>query len=378
MRILQLSKYYPPALGGLELVAEFFSRAGKDLGHSVDIIALGNETKVYSGEYGEKVWQCREDVKISSSPLSLSYLSRLKEALTSTAPPDLILLHLPHPMAHEAAKWFRKELRQKKVKVVGIYHSDIVNQVLLRDVYNLHFKKHLELYDYFICSSPNLKASSAILSSLSSDKVKVIPFCVESAFAAPERNWKKFNGKFVSVGRMVPYKGYEFLVDCFKSLPYELTLIGGGPLKKELQESAPANVHFTGEVSDQEKYEIFSSHDALIMSSINRAEAYGMTIVEAFSGGLPVIASNVDTGVSFLVREGETGLKFPIKDKTQLLSQIEKYASSSELREKLSQGGRKLFDEQLSYPAFRQNFNDFLLTVVRASSKLPTEKRAGN
>lgn len=378
MRILQLSKYYPPALGGLELVAEFFSRAGSDLGHQVDIIALGNETKVYTGKYSETVWQCREDLKISSSPLSLSYLSRLKEILSSANPPDMILLHLPHPMAHEAAKWYRKGLKQKKVKLVGIYHSDIVNQVLLRDAYNLHFKKNLELYDYFICSSPNLKASSAILASLSSAKVKVIPFCVESAFTAPTRNWSTFSGKFVSVGRMVPYKGYEFLIECFKSSPYGLTLIGGGPLKKDLQAKAPSNVHFTGEVSDKEKYEIFSTHDALIMSSINRAEAYGMTIVEAFSVGLPVLASNVDTGVSFLVREGETGLKFPIKNKENFLSQLERYAHSSELREKLSQGGRKLFYEQLSYPAFRRNFNDFLETAVPVSSKLLTEKRAGN
>lgn len=374
MRILQLSKYYPPALGGLELVAEFFSRAAAELGHQVGVVSLGTDTREYVGRYQERVWQCREDVKISSSPLSIQYCKRLKQALQSREAPDIILLHLPHPMAHEVAKWFKSELKTRDVKIVGIYHSDIINQVLLRDAYNLHFRKDLELYDYFICSSPNLKNSSSILSHLGFDKVKVIPFCVDNGQRETNPRTRQFTGKFISVGRMVPYKGYEFLIESFRSLPYELTLVGGGPLKKELQELAPRNVTFSGEVSDERKYELFSKHDALIMSSINRAEAYGMTIVEAFSVGLPVIASNVDTGVSFLVREGSTGIKFPIKDKEAFINQVRRFAADAELRGKISLGGMNLYRDQLSFQAFRENFKDFLSIAAKGSKRLHFER----
>ena len=108
-------------------------------------------------------------------------------------------------------------------------------------------------------------------------------------------------------------------------------------------------MNFVGEISEEEKYKLLGQHDALIMSSINRAEAYGMTIVEAFSVGVPVIASNVDTGVSFLVRDGETGLKFPINDHNGLKRQIERLRREPGLSERCSREAKRLFTNELAF-----------------------------
>ena len=363
MKILQLSKYYPPTHGGLEQVAEFFSRTFIDLGYSVDIVSLGNKKDFYHGLYGENVYQAREDIKLGSSPLSIGYYQHVKHLIEKEAP-QFLLVHLPNPFAHEVIKHFFSFFKEKKIKILGIYHSDIINQVVLRDAYNLYFSNHLHVYDYFICSSRNLKNSSSILSKLSDDKVKVIPFCVEHSFMAKSQNRNsQFNGKFLTIGRMVPYKGYEFLIQAFKNLPYTLTVVGNGPLKDKLKAMASPNVHFAGQITEEEKFNLLTSHDALIMSSINRAEAYGMTIVEAFSVGLPVIASNIDTGVSFLVRDGETGYKFPIKDEAGLLAQIESVARDPQTTQRLSKACRDFFNTSLNYSAFRENLKRLIAEI---------------
>ncbi len=359
MKILQLSKYYPPTYGGLEIVAEFFSRAAIDLGHSVQVLSVGKNENYYRGKYGEEVWQSSEDIKVKSSPISFGFLKQFNSLLKNHTP-DVVLVHLPNPFSHEVLKIFRSTIKEKNIRIVGVFHSDIINQVTLRDAYNLYFKSSIEVYDNFICSSPNLIETSPVLSSIERNKVKVIPFCIDNPEMVTVNRPEHFTGKFLTIGRMVPYKGFEFLIDTFKKLPYELSIIGDGPLKESLVAQAPANVKFLGSISENEKFQLFSRHDALIVSSINRAEAFGMTIVEAFSVGLPVLASNIDTGVSYLVREGVTGLKFEIKNKDELIKQIERLSHSPELSKKLSRQSMEFFKSHLSYEAFRNNFNQFL------------------
>ncbi len=353
MRILQLSKYYPPAHGGLELVAEFFSRAFRDRGDEVTVLALGRENAVYRGRFGERVLQGREDLKLRSSPFSLSYFREFRRYLQQERP-DFVLVHLPHPFAHELVVWAKGLLRGSRTKVVGVYHSDIINQVLLRDAYNLHFSRSLDAYDFFVCSSPNLKRSSAVLAGVPDSRVHVIPFCVVGP-GSPAPRPREFRGRFISIGRLVPYKGYDFLVDAFRRLPYELTIVGCGPLAEKLRARAPANVRFTGEVSDDEKARLLEAHDGLIVSSVNRAEAYGMTIVEAFASGVPVVASAVDTGVSFLVRDGETGLMFEIRDEASLRRKLESFAANPDLLRAVSARALDFYHRDLSYGAFREN-----------------------
>ena len=357
MKLLQLSKYYPPTHGGLEIVAEFFSRAAADLGHETSILSLGEDTKVYSGRYGESVYQSKEDFKLKSAPLSFSYYKKWKDLITTA---DVIFVHLPNPQAHELIKMFQETIKARGCKVIGIYHSDIVNQVLLRDAYNLYFLKDINVYDGFMCSSDKLRLSSSIIGSLPESKVHVIPYCIDPLKSSSQSGKSSGKIKFMAIGRMVPYKGYDFLLKCFKDLPFELTMVGDGPLAEDLKKMAPPNVKFTGEVSEEEKFRLFNEHDALIVSSINRSEAYGMTIVEAFACGLPVIASDIDTGVTFLVRNEKTGLTFPILSQSGLTEQILRLAADEKLRKDLGRNCRQFFESTLSYSAFKNNLELYL------------------
>lgn len=358
MNILQLSKYYPPTYGGVEIVAEFFSRAANDLGHNVSVFSFGNLNSTYIGKYNESVHQFKENIKLKSAPISIDLIKNFKSYIKENKI-ELILVHFPNPFMHEVIKIFKEEIKSSSIKVYGIYHSDIINQGLIKDAYNFYFERDIKLYDGFICSSKNLINSSEVLSKLSLNKVKVLPFCIENNF-----NFKRQSSteiKFLGLGRMVPYKGFEFLINVFNQLPYKLTLVGGGPLCHNLKKIAGPNIEFLGEVSEEEKYKLFSSHTALIVSSINRAEAYGMTIVEAFSAQIPVIASNIDTGVTFLVKNNETGLTFNILDKKDLQDKINYFLNSNQ--SEFSSTAKQFFDSTLSFPAFKNNFKEILNSI---------------
>ncbi len=360
-RVLQLSKYYPPTFGGLELVAQFLSRALRDAGHPVDVLSLGAGPRRYAGDFGEEVWQENEDLKLSSAPFSVGQVRAFRRLLRERTP-RLILVHLPHPFAHALVHHHRAELRGLGVKVVGVYHSDIINQVLLRDAYNLFFLSQADVYERFLCASPNLRDSSSILSRLPRSRVGVIPFCAE---AIPGERWSLAQSRraYLAIGRLVPYKGLEFLIETFNRLALPLTVAGSGPLEEKLRSLAGPTVTVLGKVSEEQKYQLLRSHRALVMSSINRSEAFGMTIVEAFSIGLPVIAADIDTGVSFLVRDEDTGLKFPILDAAELARQVRRLDGDDALAERLSRRGLEFFQRELCYEAFRGNLQRFVAAL---------------
>jgi len=95
-------------------------------------------------------------------------------------------------------------------------------------------------------------------------------------------------GSFVTAGRLVQYKRVDVMLEAFRMRPTEhLTVIGDGPLRAQLEASAPPNVSFVGRLP----------HDAMLRH-LQRAKAFlfaaeedfGIAPLEAQACGTPVIA----------------------------------------------------------------------------------------
>jgi glycosyltransferase involved in cell wall biosynthesis len=106
--------------------------------------------------------------------------------------------------------------------------------------------------------------------------------------------------KAVFVGRLAKPKDPESLVRALSELPeqvrgaYELQIIGDGPLLAELQERVTrhaANVRLAGALSREDVLRVLSESDIFVL--ISRYEGFPVSILEAMSVGLPVIASDV-------------------------------------------------------------------------------------
>lgn len=352
MNVLQLAKYYPPIYGGIELVEKMITKSYSENGDQVIIHAFDKKNKIEFGEFGEKVYRLNENLNLVGAPISFAYIFNFKKLILKENI-QYIYVHLPNPFMHELIRFYQKILKKQKIKIIGVYHSDIINKGFLGKLYNTYFKKTVAVYDKIIVSSEKLWNSSKILSDIDISTRVVVPFCIEefTRKIIPANETRK---KLISIGRLVPYKGFEFLINTFNDTEFELHIVGNGPLLDSLKKQCSNNVHIHHNLNHELKNQMLSSADLLVVGSINRAEAYGMTIVEAFYCGIPVIAPNIDSGVTYLVQEGVTGFIYQVLNKEMLLEKTRLAISDQNQLDQIKKNINKFYIENLSYDCFRK------------------------
>lgn len=128
-----------------------------------------------------------------------------------------------------------------------------------------------------------------------------------------------------SVGRLSKEKGHKHLIRAcrfLKTKDWHLTLVGDGPLRKELEKSAKMldlqdKIEFVGEVADVRPY--LEKMDIFVLPSVS--EGLSLAIIEAAMAGKFIIATNVG-GVPEIIRHKQTGLLFRPKNIEQLVRQL--------------------------------------------------------
>lgn len=117
--------------------------------------------------------------------------------------------------------------------------------------------------------------------------------------------------KFLYVGRLVPVKNLDFLIDKFNHYPdLELAIIGFGELEDELKSTAKDNIHFLGAVDNEKLSIYYQDADVFILPSLS--EPWGLVIEEALNNGTPVMVSEQVGCAEDLVNEN-TGVVFSLK-----------------------------------------------------------------
>jgi hypothetical protein len=127
---------------------------------------------------------------------------------------------------------------------------------------------------------------------------------------------KVYARKYLFIGRLVEAKNLHYLINVFNGLPeYSLSIVGQGPLEKELKGIANSNICFLDSVNNNQIKSLFEAHDILILPSVS--EPWGLVIEEALYFGVPVIVSN-KCGVSSLVND-LNGAVFELEEEDSLL-----------------------------------------------------------
>ena len=94
----------------------------------------------------------------------------------------------------------------------------------------------------------------------------------------------------LAVGRLVYYKGFEYLIRAMRQIDAQLLLIGEGPLHQQLLEQVTTSgvqdkVSFLGNVADLRPY--YHACDVFALPSIAVSEAFGIVQLEAMACGKP-------------------------------------------------------------------------------------------
>ncbi len=133
---------------------------------------------------------------------------------------------------------------------------------------------------------------------------------------------------FLFAGRVEALKGIDIAIRAFEQLPDEkLYVAGSGPMMNEMQnyvkKHGMENVKFLGYLQKEEMAEKFYNAKAVIMTS-QCYEAFAMTIAEAYSYGVPVIAGRVGN-MDGMVKNGVTGVKFTYNSADDLAQKVREF-----------------------------------------------------
>lgn len=148
---------------------------------------------------------------------------------------------------------------------------------------------------------------------------------------------------FVFVGRVTASKGIVELVNIFSNLPdIRLQVVGDGDLLEslKLKYATAENIQFTGAIAQDKLVDVYHHAKALILPSL-APETFGLTIVEAFSCGVPALVRN--SGGSRDIVD-QTGGGFVYQTDEELIAYVKQLDADPELCDKLGARARQGYE----------------------------------
>ena len=375
MKILQISNYYPPHIGGIEQVAADVARSISEQEIQQQVFCFNHDKGDRVDEIdGVKVIRAGSFAKVASQSLSLSYGKLLKRTFKEFNP-DVVIFHYPNPFG---ARYLIKILKKHPTcKLVLYWHLDITKQKLLGKLFEGQNKWLLLHATKVVATSPNYIEGSKWLQSVK-DKCVVIPCCANdfrisvndkvNSLAAGIR--EKFAGKIICLafGRHVPYKGIEYIVRASKLLDERfVVLIGGkGKLTEELKTLAgdDKKVEFLGRISDDELKAYLKACDIFCFPSITKNEAFGIGLAEAMSFGKPAVTFTIEgSGVNYVSLNGVTGIEVENRNVQAYADAIKKLAEDKALCKQYGDAAKERVAENFTFVQFKDNIYRLLLLL---------------
>lgn len=311
----------------------------------------------------------KEDFNWASTGVSLSSFKVFSELSKSA---DIIHYHFPWPfmdVVHFAT-------RVKKPTVVT-YHSDIVRQKVLKRLYTPLQNAFLNSVDAIVATSPNYLKSSPVLAKFP-DKTSAIPIGLEETmYPQPQLDrvaeLRMQRGRFfLFVGVLRYYKGLEFLLQAVEGKDWPLLIVGAGPLEQELMKMAADkklhNVHFIGQVTEQEKVNLLTACYAVVFPSHLRSEAFGISLLEAAMYGKPMICSEIGTGTSYINQHQVSGLVVPPKDALAMRAAMTELWGSSALADRFGVAARERYLQMFTSHSMGESYEQLYTSLLARSS----------
>ncbi|MEK7078162.1 MAG: glycosyltransferase family 4 protein [Patescibacteria group bacterium] len=172
------------------------------------------------------------------------------------------------------------------------------------------------------------------------DKVITIYNGVKTSNLKSQTSNHRENKIIVSVGRLVPWKGFDMVISMMLDLPeWKLIIIGDGPehenLKSQISSHKLENrVELTGAVPREKVLEYLEQTSIFVLNT--SFESFSFQIVEAMGLGLPVVTTNIGN-ISEIITNGFDGILLAPNNKEEFVDAIKKINENNFLREKLSQ-----------------------------------------
>lgn len=286
--------------------------------------------------------------------------------------PELVHVHMPNVSAF----WLLVPGFRTSSTVVIHWHADVLGATghfwlsLAYKLYRPLEQRLLARAHKIIVTSPNYIASSEPLASWR-HKVQVVPLgLVDVTLNQRVENPANAKFKLLCIGRLTFYKGQEYLIRAMAGLgEVELDIVGQGEEFGKLaslidQLGLKDVVRLHGFVEAEELESLLSNCDCLCLPSLERAEAFGVVLLEAMRASRPVIVSDVPgSGMSWVVDHEITGLLVQCGDISGLQSAIRQLQQSPDDKNKMGDAGREKFERDFTVTKIAEQIHSLYLSA---------------
>lgn len=349
MKILHIGKSYPLD-GGVEKVMYEIVQGVSERKIPCDMLcAAGEKEGIVTLNDDARIICTKSYGKFAATFISPQMIWKLRRISGNY---DIVHVHHPDPMA--CLSLF---LSNYKGKVVLHWHSDILKQKTLLKLYQPLQSWLIKRADMIVGTTPVYVQQSPCLQQVQ-HKIDYIPIGVEPIVPPRDRVQDiraSYKGKKIvfSLGRLVEYKGYEYLIEAAEYLndDYVVLIGSNGPLKDKLQSLIDSKglqnkVQLLGRIPDNEIAAYFGACDVFCLSSIWKTEAFAIVQIEAMSCGKPIVATRIpESGVSWVNKEGESGMNVEIKNGKALAEAIAQITADKDKYDQYCKGAKKRYEE---------------------------------
>jgi len=329
-KVLHLYKEYYPVNGGIQQAINSIVDLTPEYEHTV---LTTSSTLHGEGVHGEaKVYYCKSYGTLMSTPLSPEFVFK---AVSLAKKADIVIIHYPFPLS-ELAMVFSSQKN-----VIYCWHSDIVAQKRAKHLVYPFVRIMLRRAKHITISYPQMPDSSDILCEFR-EKTVLCPYTVEKDVdfenlddKYPYRNFGRYT---LSVGRLVPYKGFRYLLEALTKLDgINSVICGSGPLKQELTEQIELlglqeRVFMLEGLSDDELSCLYKHCEFYAFPSCMQSEAFGIAMLEALKHGKAVVNTHLGTGVNWVARDGKEAVTVEPHSADAFADGMRKLLTDTELR----------------------------------------------
>ena len=347
-KVLQISNYYTPHIGGIEQTCQYLSEGLKDE-YEVKVICFSEdkETKVQETN-GIQVIKPGVFLSVARQDLSFSYFKHLHKVI-KTWKPDVIHFHYPNPFVTALLL----PIIPRSTKLYVQWHLDITKQKKIYPFIKPFETMLLKRADLIAPTSPNYRDSSKPLFPFR-NKTTILPSAIDiqklnvntGDIETIQRIKDKAKGRKIVffIGRHVLHKGIQDLIKAEQLIKNDCYIfIGGvGPITDEMKAICKSNrVEFVGRLSDQEKKCYYYAADIFAFPSYTLAEAM-------YCNAVPVTYTIEGSGVNWVSLHEVTGLEVPNRNVAEYAKAIDELLSDDKKRNDFAEAAHQRIVENFT------------------------------
>jgi rhamnosyl/mannosyltransferase len=266
-----------------------------------------------------------------------------------------------------------------RAPLVITHHSDVIRQkflgLALRPFEHWVYRRAACV----LMDSPHYGEGSPLLQNYE-QKLQVLPLGIDlEPYLNPRPAAREYAAVYrqqwgqplwLSVGRLVYYKGLQNAIRALPLVAGRLMIVGEGPRQQELQQLATQvgvadRVLWMGKLTPDQLIGAYHAATALWFPSNARSEGFGLVQVEAMACGCPVINSSIPaSGVAWVSLNEQTGLTTPVDDPGALAAAANRIAASAAWRDLLGQQARdrarREFDDRIMARRSLEHYRNLL------------------